>query len=491
MVEGITFETPLDGMTAVVGDAASGKEHLAYMLCALTPATSGNVTLGDQEVGKLPEQVLGRRIGFVSQTAYLFALSVRENLLYGLKHYPLHAAEHPEESQKELMARLAEAKKAANSTLDSDADWVDYEAAGVTSKEELTRHLSECIRIVGLEDDIYRFGLFGKIDPEKRPEIADAVLKARKAVAERIGTDGETDLVEHFHRDSFNYNATLAENLLYGTPIKESYAAGKLAKNSLIRGLLKNLKLERAFAERGLKIAQFFTEIFADLPPGHPFFDQFSFISSDDLPVYEQLVQRAEKVGLDELTDEEYTNLIGLPFSYIEARHRLDLIDDEFAEQLVAAREKALEKIEADEEGAVAFYNVEEYNAAASLLDNILFGRLVYGQAEAQETVEGLVSKVLSDMGLRDEVMEVGLDYDVGAKGQRLSGTQRPGQAAGFAHLGRGDRRDGWRDARQDGRSGFEDPARCHSRRGILDAGARRSRRAVRSCPCHEGGPAC
>jgi len=26
-------------------------------------------------------------------------------------------------------------------------------------------------------------------------------------------------------------------------------------------------------------------ELFADLPPGHPFFEQYSFISDDDLPV--------------------------------------------------------------------------------------------------------------------------------------------------------------------------------------------------------------
>ena len=33
-------------------------------------------------------------------------------------------------------------------------------------------------------------------------------------------------------------------------------------------------------------------ELFADLPPGHEFFEQFSFISSDELPDFQPLVTR-------------------------------------------------------------------------------------------------------------------------------------------------------------------------------------------------------
>jgi putative ABC transport system ATP-binding protein len=412
-------------MIAVVGDGASGKEHLPYMLAGLMAPATGHVSIGGEDVAKLPEPVLGRRVGFVSQQAYLFAQSVRENLLYGLKHYPMDEVDRSPEAVKERERRVAEAKKAANSTLDSDADWIDYAAAGAASPAELNAHLVDCVRVVGLEEDIYRFGLFGKVDPKARPEIAEAVLKARKAMGDRLGTDGESDLVEHFHADRYTMNATLGENLLYGTPTKAAYGSDQLAKNALIREILKELELERPLAERGLKIAQFFVEIFADLPSGHPFFEQFSFISSDDLPLYDQLVQRVEKVGVEGLGEDEYVALMGLPFNYVEARHRLDLVDEDFAQRIAEARETVMRRIEEEDPGAVAFYNAEEYNAAASLLDNILFGRLVYGQAEAQETVEAMVAEVLEEMDLRDEVLEVGLDYDVGGRGQRLTATQR------------------------------------------------------------------
>src|SRR3546814_11455240 len=70
-----------------------------------------------------------------------------------------------------------------------------------------------------------------------------------------------------------------------------------------------------------------------------------------------------------------YTTLFrSLPFSYVEARHRLGLVDDAMAQRLVAARHRLSERLERESPNAVAFYRADAYNAAASLQDNILFG---------------------------------------------------------------------------------------------------------------------
>ena len=57
--------------------------------------------------------------------------------------------------------------------------------------------------------------------------------------------------------------------------------------------------------------------------------------------------------------------------------------------------------------------------------DNILFGRLVYGQAQAAERVLKVITDVLGVLGLRRDVVEVGLDFPVGIGGKRLSAAQR------------------------------------------------------------------
>src|SRR5439155_24392754 len=57
--------------------------------------------------------------------------------------------------------------------------------------------------------------------------------------------------------------------------------------------------------------------------------------------------------------------------------------------------------------------------------DTILFGRLVYGQAQADVRIGGLIREVLDELDLRNSVIEVGLDYNVGVAGKRLPASQR------------------------------------------------------------------
>jgi len=74
---------------------------------------------------------------------------------------------------------------------------------------------------------------------------------------------------------------------------------------------------------------------------------------------------------------------------------------------------------------------VNRYNAAATLQDNILFGRLAYGQARAAGRVMQSIGEVLDELDLRRAVTEVGLDFHVGIAGKRLSAAQR--QKVGIA----------------------------------------------------------
>ena len=74
---------------------------------------------------------------------------------------------------------------------------------------------------------------------------------------------------------------------------------------------------------------------------------------------------------------------------------------------------------------AIEFFDAEKYISAASLQDNILFGKLAYGQARGAERVGALVADVIDSLGLRAEVLEAGLDFQVGIGGARLSGSQR------------------------------------------------------------------
>jgi putative ABC transport system ATP-binding protein len=175
----------------------------------------------------------------------------------------------------------------------------------------------------------------------------------------------------------------------------------------------------------GRRIAETMVELFADLPPGHPFFEQFSFIDADDLPEFRALLGRVEKATMAALGRDDRAKLIALSLPYVEARHRLDLVDEAIEQHVLAARHAFAEHLPPELIGAVEFYDAESYNAASTLQDNILFGRLVYGQAQAADRIGRLIAEVLNSLGLRRAVLEVGLDYQVGIAGKRLSAAQR------------------------------------------------------------------
>ena len=95
-------------------------------------------------------------------------------------------------------------------------------------------------------------------------------------------------------------------------------------------------------------------------------------------------------------------------------------------ERLLAARRAFAAGLPAPLRGAVEFYDFERYNSAATLQDNILFGRLVYGQAQAEQRIGTLIAEVLDELGLRDSVIEVGLEYNVGVGRQAAAGDAAP-----------------------------------------------------------------
>ena len=143
-------------------------------------------------------------------------------------------------------------------------------------------------------------------------------------------------LVEVFDPERYNQNATLAENLLFGTPVGETFDVDRLAAQPL-RGVLDQAGLTDALLEVGLKVASTMVELFADLPPDHEYFRQFSFISADDLPDYRpDHPRRPGQAGRAERGDRE--RLIALPLKLIPARHRLGLIDEALQARVLEAR---------------------------------------------------------------------------------------------------------------------------------------------------------
>jgi ABC-type taurine transport system ATPase subunit len=166
-------------------------------------------------------------------------------------------------------------------------------------------------------------------------------------------------------------------------------------------------------------------ELFADLPPDHEFFQQFAFISSDDLPEFKALLARATKDNLGALPESDRNRLLSLPFKTVPARHRLGIMSPAVEAKILEARRVFAADLPADLKGAIDFFDADLYNPAHNLMDNILLGRVAYGVAQAAERVGDLVGELIEQLGLFKRVVEVGLAFEVGIAGGRLTASQR------------------------------------------------------------------
>ena len=431
VLDGVSFTVPLDQHIAIIGQGGSGKNELALLLARLIAPTSGRITVGGVDLATLPIAVTGRRLGYVGATPYMFAGTLRDNLLLGLRHHPVRPAEYDAAAANRRSTQSYEAQRSGNIDLDLHADWIDYDAAGVPDAEGLSRRITEVLGRVDFEEAVYTLGLRWRFDPEANPEAAARLLEARKALARRLVEDGITNLVETYDVDRFNFNASVAENLLFGTPIGPAFDFEALADNTYVSQVLAKVGLIDDLVEAGKQVAETMVELFADLPPDHEFFEQFSFISADDLPEFVAILGRIGAGGPAALAKADRTKLLSLPFKLIPARHRLDAVDEAMQVRLLEARRVFRADLPVEARPEIEFFDAERYNAAASVQDNILFGKIAYGEADAPVRVPSVLAEVVDALSLRQTVIDVGLDYNVGTGGSRLSFAER--QKAGIA----------------------------------------------------------
>jgi putative ABC transport system ATP-binding protein len=440
LLEGVDFNFPVGTDIAIVGASNSGRNTLPQLMARLETPTGGRLTIGGADITLLPFAVTGRRIGYVGPTTCLLSASVRDNLLLGLRHTPREVTDEGSAGDKsERSRRVAEARQSANSPYDIDADWIDYELAGVSDQAGLEERIHEVLRLVDLDDDIYHLGLRGRINPEEQPAIAARLVEARRVLAERLAANRLDHLVERFAPDRYNLNSSIGANLLFGTAIGPIFEGEGLARNRYVQGVLDELRLTDDLVRIGEKLARTSVELFAGMEPGHQIFEEFSFLGADELPIFERIVGRIDKTGIHDLPADEHARLLGLGLRLVAARDPLGLLDEALQQRILAARHKFASGLPAGLRSAVEFFDPERYNAAASIQENVLFGTILRGEAGSRERVNAAMGEVLDELDLRRTLISVGLDYPVGTGGLRLSEAQRQKVAIALALLKRPD----------------------------------------------------
>ena len=381
---------------ALVGFSGSGKSTLAQCISQLYKYTGGSVQIGGEEVENLTKMDMAANIGIVAQAPFIFDGSIKDNLLYGCKAIQSHL---PEDDQ----------------VLPSRDDMIAV------------------IQQTGIFVDVLRFGLNTILVEDNDNGLKERIFRVRQSFQAEYG-DELADLVEFYDSGAYLYHSTVAENLIFGHPAKKEYNTDNLSENKYFLDFLNEAQLTNPFLNLGREITTVTVDILGDLEPDEVFFRQ-SPIPVDEFEEYKELVRRIKDKHISDMSKDDKKMLLNLTLSFVPGKHKIVAMPEVIKSQILEARVLFSQKIEEDDPGAVSFFKIDQYITSQTILENILFGKPRSDMPNAQEKISQSIIQLLIQEDLLETIVELGMEFQVGTKGDRLSGGQRQKLAIARAFL--------------------------------------------------------
>jgi ABC-type multidrug transport system fused ATPase/permease subunit len=93
--------------------------------------------------------------------------------------------------------------------------------------------------------------------------------------------------------------------------------------------------------------------------------------------------------------------------------------------RILEGRTRLREKISRDDPAALSFYDKSQYIYSQTILNNILFGKIKTASPHSQEKINQSIIQLLIAEDLLEAIIQIGMKFHVGSKGDKLSGGQR------------------------------------------------------------------
>jgi putative ABC transport system ATP-binding protein len=254
------------------------------------------------------------------------------------------------------------------------------------------------------------------------------------------------DLVEVFDVTRFLQQRSIYGNIVFGDPQGEEFKLETVATNPSFRKLLKDSGLDQPLLELGKNLATQTVTLFGHVQV-NPELAEISPVPQEQLEQYADLVERSFRSHSTSEAKRDEELLLQVALQFIPGKHKLTTMPAALEKSILEARHRFIEQIgrhdllecqfslaerPAQDLGEVAesktgftFYCPSQYLFTKSILDNILFGRVRTDQPRAAEQLQHWLVGLLKEGKLLDEVLDIGLDFQVGSKGDRLSGGQK------------------------------------------------------------------
>jgi len=373
---------------ALVGFSGSGKSTLALCVAQLYKYTGGSVLVGGKEVSELAKPDMTYNLGMVVQHPFIFDGTVRDNLLYSCDSLSMqggHCTSGEGEPDRDTLIKITQQ--------------------------------------VGLFTDILAFALRTQLSPDAHLDLRDSIIAVRREF--QSGEAGMfadvAEYIEFFDFDNYNHHMTVAENIAFGVAAEEQYGPEHLHRRQGFIEFLESHNLMAHLTVLGETLARVITDELGPEPEPEAF--QACPICQNDYGDYQRLANRLDSG--EPLNKEEKDLVLKLALSFTPGIHPQVNLDKGFANRVVNSRQDFLDIISAKYPGSFSFFLGDDYIENINIKDNILFGRVRSDEPGAEDELGRRIMQALIMEGALEPVAEIGLEFQVGSMGDRLSGGQR------------------------------------------------------------------
>ena len=414
LLEDFSATFPKGATVAIkTGNAVERRVMLQLLSRSFAP-TSGTLPVAGHDLSKMHQVAIASRVGVVPSMPRLFNRTIGENVQMALRTSPLLSAERPD---PEALRAIEEARSSGNSDDPLEAEWLNLDAAGVGSTQELRAWWLKIVETAGTDDFLFRSGLDAKFDAERNPDLTEAILKMRPAIEQRLNEAGLSKAYHRFHEKQFNPGLAIGGNLLFAAAYNEPDPIAMAADPRFLQSI-REVGLEDDILDLSARLASIIVEAFGAVGADHPLYRRAG------LPVelFDVIVDvaRAKRLGkLQELDDATRASMMAVPF-----RISAEQIGETFP---VPLKRKILELREARgaelrDQARDTFLGLDEskVHPGLTVLENLIFGRLSRTREGEGEQVRKIVGDALIDAGLKGAVAILILDVEAGVGGANL-----------------------------------------------------------------------
>ncbi|WP_267927739.1 ABC transporter transmembrane domain-containing protein [Desulfolithobacter dissulfuricans] len=401
LLQRINLDIQAGEQVALVGFSGSGKSTLVLLIAQLYDLTSGSILLDGYDIATLSKQDINHNMTMIAQRPFIFTGTIRQNLLYGVQ--ALHGGDPHIEPER--------------------------------------RTILQAVRDVGLEEDIIRFGFQSVLDEEQCEPFRERFLRMRQIISIDLRHEF-ADTVEFYNARSFLYYSSIHDNIVFGEGADNLFATDNLPDNREFMQLLERTGMLEPLLELGFSIAIHTVELLGDYADDE-FFFRSTPMEPTELQAYAELVRKLNGDLPTSATDQRMLLILALRF--IPAVHKITSLPQGLDRNILELRHRFLREVarvdldhclskgtlrpcgkneKCGDRCTFIPYCPSQYLYSHTLLDNILFGALKTADKIDSRLIQ-LASKAFEKEDLLDDILDIGLNFHVGSKGDRLSGGQQ------------------------------------------------------------------